>query len=171
MPTIRRSASPLDHLSEAARHFIARRILELAGLGLVAVAAALAAALATWSVSDPSLNHATDAPVHNLLGSPGAIAADLAMQLFGLGSLALIAPLALWGFRLMRQRARGHLARRFALWTVGAGAATAVASALPTTNRWPLPTGLGGVVGDALLHVARTATGLSGGAGRTLIAL
>ena len=171
MPALRRSASPLDHLSEAARAFLARRTLESAGLALLGFAGAMTAALATWSVSDPSLNHATDAPVHNLLGYPGAIAADLAMQLFGLGSLALIAPPAVWGFRLMRQRAREQLLRRFALWTVGAGAATALASALPATARWPLPTGLGGVIGDALLRTARTVTGLSGGGGGAVLAL
>ena len=44
-----------------------------------------ALALATWSVQDPSLSHATDAPVRNLLGHPGAIVADLLMQLLGLG--------------------------------------------------------------------------------------
>ena len=63
-----------------------------------------ALALATWSVQDPSLSHATDAPVHNLLGRPGAIAADLMMQLLGLGSLALLLPIAVWGYRLLGHR-------------------------------------------------------------------
>ena len=31
----------------------------------------------------------------------------------------------------------------------------ALASLLPATDRWPLPTGLGGVVGDALLSLPR----------------
>jgi S-DNA-T family DNA segregation ATPase FtsK/SpoIIIE len=167
MRTIRRSASPLDHLSEAARAFFARRALELTGLSLVALAGGLTVALATWSVADPSLNHATDAPVRNLLGSPGAIAADLAMQLFGLGSLALVVPLALWGWRLLLRRSLGRLPLRLALWVVGAGASTAVASALPPTARWPLPTGLGGVTGDALLRAAKALTGLTGGAAST----
>src|SRR5215212_10066986 len=145
MRTIHRSASPLDHLSETARAFLARRTLELTGLGLIAAAGGLTAALATWSIADPSLNHATDAPVRNLLRSPGAIAADLAMQLFGLGALALLTPIILWGWRLLRGRSLGRLPLRLGLWLVGAGAAMAVASALPPTARWPLPTGLGGV--------------------------
>jgi len=41
----------------------------------------LAVALATWSVKDPSINHATEGPVRNLLGLPGAIVADLVMQI------------------------------------------------------------------------------------------
>src|SRR3954463_14236321 len=170
MRTIRRSASPLDHLSEAARAFFARRALELIGLGLAALAGGLTAALATWSVADPSLNHATDAPVRNLLGWPGAIAADLAMQMLGLGSLALIAPLSLWGWRLLRRHDLGRLPLRLALWIVGTGAAPAGGGALPPTARWPLPTGLGGVTGDALLRAAKAVTGLSGGAGSALLA-
>src|SRR3954452_15551810 len=170
MRTIRRSASPLDHLSETARAFLAQRTREATGLGLIATAGGLTAALATWSVADPSLNHATDAPVRNLLGAPGAIAADLAMQLFGLGALALLTPIVLWGWRLLRGPPLGRLPLRLSLWVVGAGAATAVAIALPPTARWPLPTGLGGVAGDALLRAAKALTGLSGGAGSALLA-
>jgi len=47
---------------------------------MISLAMMAALALATWSVRDPSLSHATDAPVHNLLGRPGAIGADLTMQ-------------------------------------------------------------------------------------------
>jgi S-DNA-T family DNA segregation ATPase FtsK/SpoIIIE len=54
---------------------------------------------------------------------------------------------------------RGQL--RIVLWVLGWGAATATASALPATARWPLPTGLGGVTGDALLAAAKAITGLA----------
>ena len=70
MRTIRRS-SPYDNLTDAIRAFLGRRAAELLGLGLLALAGAVVAALATWSVEDPSLNNATDAAVRNLLGLPG----------------------------------------------------------------------------------------------------
>ena len=57
----------------------------------------MTAALATWSVDDPSLNNATDAPVRNMLGWPGAIVADLVMQLLGLGAIAVLLALELVG--------------------------------------------------------------------------
>ena len=57
-------------------------------------AAALALALATWSVQDPSLSHATNKPMHNVLGMAGAVVADLLMQLFGVAALALVLPVA-----------------------------------------------------------------------------
>jgi len=169
MRTIRRSSSLTENLSDAFRGFLARRAAELFGVALMAAAACLAAALATWSVDDPSLNHATDAPVRNILGAPGAIMADLAMQLFGLGAVVLITPLAVWGWSLLRAREVRRLQLRLALWIAGSGAATAVASALPPTARWPLPTGLGGVTGDALLGAAKTVLGASGGPASALV--
>ena len=112
-----------------------------------------ALALATWSVDDPSLSHATDSPVHNLLGRPGAIAADLMMQLLGLGSLALLLPIAVWGYRLLGHRPLRRERLRVLLWLFGAVLAAAFASCLPRGIRWPLPCGLGGVVGDAMLRL------------------
>src|SRR5215213_8967267 len=147
MRTTRRS-SPYENFSEAFRAFLKRRAAELCGLGLIGFAGVVTTALATWSVEDPSLNNATDATVRNLLGLPGAIVADLAMQLFGLASVLLLTPIAVWGWQLVRSRKVRRLHLRLALWIGGSGAATAVASALPATGRWPLPTGLGGVVGE-----------------------
>ena len=99
--------------------------------------------------------------MRNALRYPGAVFADLAMQIFGLGVIAILLPVAVWGWRLMRARRLERLQLRLALWIIGSGAATAVASALPPTARWPLPTGLGGVVGDALLGALRAVTGLA----------
>ena len=112
----RRSRSAYDGLSDALRAFLARRAQELTGLILLAAIALVTAALATWSVDDPSLNNATDAPVKNLLGWPGAIVADLLMQLFGLGAIAALLPVALWGWRLIRRGDLGRAQLRLALW-------------------------------------------------------
>ena len=163
MRTARRSSSSYDGLASALRSFVARRAQELIGLSLLAIAGLVAASLATWSVDDPSLNNATDSPVHNILGWPGAIVADLAMQIVGLGSIAALLPLAVWGWRLMKSGELGRRQLRLALWIIGAAAATAVASAMPATDRWPLPSGLGGVVGDAILAAAQAVTGMSSG--------
>ena len=169
MRTTRRSSSAYEGLPDALRGFLARRTQELLGIGLIVMAAVVTAALATWSVDDPSLNNATDAQVRNILGWPGAIVADLVMQLLGLGAIAVLLPLSLWGWRLARIGNLGRGQLRIALWIIGSGAATAVASALPTTDRWPLPTGLGGVSGDALLAGAKAVTGLSNGPASALL--
>jgi S-DNA-T family DNA segregation ATPase FtsK/SpoIIIE len=114
-----------------------------------------ALALATWSVDDPSLSHATDAHVHNLLGRPGAIAADLMMQL-ARARLAGADPAAdrVWGYRLLGSSpAHAASALRILLWVFGAVLTAAFASCLPRGGHWPLPCGLGGVVGDAMLRL------------------
>ena len=50
--------------------------------------------------------------VHNLLGAPGAIVADLMMQMLGLAAAMLLMPLALTGWRLLvHRRARRKAAR------------------------------------------------------------
>ncbi len=117
--------------------------------------AALGIALATWSVSDPSLNHATDAPVRNAFGPKGAIVADLLMQLIGISSIAILAPLALLGWRVLTHKPNHRSLWQAKYWLLGVASAAAVASLLPATDRWPLPTGLGGVVGDAIVTLPK----------------
>ncbi len=152
---ISRASRPgYESISEQVKAFLGRRAAEIAGLSLLVAAAATTGALLTWSVQDPSLNHATSGPVRNLLGYPGAIVADLLMQLLGLSAAALLAPVAFAGLRMM---STGRVVRprlRLFVWIIGSLAAAMTASALPVTARWPLPTGLGGVLGDALLGAA-----------------
>jgi DNA segregation ATPase FtsK/SpoIIIE, S-DNA-T family len=153
MSMIERSLDGMAALSSELGAIVRRRLLELCGVSLISVAMLAALALATWSVRDPSLSHATDAAVHNLLGWPGAVVADLMMQLLGLGALALILPVAVWGYRLLGHRGVGRERLRVIIWPVGAVLAAAFAGCLPRSAHWPLPCGLGGVVGDAILRL------------------
>ncbi|HEY5796531.1 MAG TPA: DNA translocase FtsK 4TM domain-containing protein, partial [Bosea sp. (in: a-proteobacteria)] len=164
MRTIRRSSSLMDRLPDPVREFLSRRASEMTGLALLAVMAAVALSLATWSVDDPSLNNATRGAVRNWLGRPGAMIADLLMQLIGLGVIALLFPPVIWSLRLVRFHLFDRGALKLGLWVVGIGAAAAVGSALPATPRWPLPTGMGGVIGDGLLFGTRNLAGIAGNA-------
>src|ERR1700750_1796918 len=101
MPAMRYTLSPADYVSDEMRAALRRRMHEMIGAGLLGLAGIAAIALATWSVQDPSLSHATNAPVRNMLGLTGAISADLMMQLFGLATIALLLPVATWGWRLL----------------------------------------------------------------------
>ncbi len=147
--------SAFDHIPETVRVFLARRFAEAVGGVLLAGLIALALALLTWSVQDPSLNHATATPVRNWLGAPGAMVADLLMQMFGLASLAIIIPLAFWGWRLVTARHLGRLGTRLVLLFAGSLCAAGIAALLPPTAQWPLPTGLGGVLGDVVMAIPR----------------
>src|SRR5450755_782464 len=151
MPAIDRSLDAIAFVSEHFRDILRRRFSELAGLSLITLALLAAIALATWSVQDPSLSHATQTPVHNLLGFPGAIFSDLAMQLLGLAAIMLLLPEMLLGWRLLAHRPVGEKWRGL-LWILATFLAAAFVSTLPRVGSWPLPTGLGGVFGDALLR-------------------
>jgi len=153
MSMIERSLDGMAVLTSELGAMARRRVTELCGIVLISLAMMAALALASWSVADPSLSHATDAPVRNLMGWPGAVAADLMMQLLGLGALAFVLPVAIWGYRLLGHRAMGRERLRVMLWPVGAVLAAASASCLPRSAHWPLPCGLGGVIGDAILRL------------------
>ena len=147
-----RSLDVIAFVSEHFRDIIRRRLSELAGLAFITLALLGALALATWSVQDPSLSHATQKPIHNLLGYPGAIFSDLAMQLLGLAAILLLVPEALLGWRLLSHKTFGEKWRSL-FWILATFLGAAFASALPHIGSWPLPTGLGGVAGDAVLRL------------------
>src|SRR5258706_3263606 len=158
-------------LSDDFRAAIRRRLRELGGLAVFAGVGAAVSALATWSVSDPSLSYATSARVRNLLGVTGAIASDLAMQFFGVATVAIILPPAFWGWRFFTHRILDRLGWRVAAWIGGITLSAAFASCLSRPSQWPLPTGIGGGAGDPFLRViANIAGGPLHGAGQTFAA-
>ncbi|WP_018182183.1 FtsK/SpoIIIE family DNA translocase [Kaistia granuli] len=129
------------------RRLLRRHVRLLTGLALIAGTAAVAASLATWAVDDPSLSYAVDKEAVNVLGLPGAIIADLLMQFFGLAVAVLLLPAVIWGWRgLFGGR---PFAKTMLLSWLGASAfAAALVALVPVTAKWPLPTGMGGVIGD-----------------------
>src|SRR5207245_3369911 len=147
---------------DSIREALARRRRELAGLGLIALCGVAAAALMTWSVQDPSLSHATSRAIRNVLGYPGAIGADLLMQILGLGAIMLILPVAVWGWRMLTHRTLDRRALRLACWILCTVISAGFASCWAHGGAWPLPTGLGGVVGDALVRAPAVVFGPPG---------
>ena len=158
-----RNIDQVDFLSDDFRGAIRRRFAEILGLGLLVLAVICTLALATWSVQDPSFSHATNAPVRNLLGKAGAVASDLLMQIFGLASIVIVIPIAVWGWRLITHRSLDREWLRLIMWIAAIVLAAAFASCLPKSAGWPLPTGLGGVTGDALLKVPALILGAMSG--------
>jgi DNA segregation ATPase FtsK/SpoIIIE, S-DNA-T family len=162
MPAIERVIPIVGQFPAAIREMLARRLRELAGLGLIALSGGAAAALMTWSVQDPSLSHATSRAIRNVVGYPGAIGADLMMQILGLGSIMVILPVAVRGWRMVTHRHFDRKALRVACWILCAVFAAGFASCWPHGGAWPLPTGIGGVVGDALVRAPAVVFGPPG---------
>ncbi len=149
----RTATLPMPASEGSAMHrLVGRQIGVVLGLALLAAVAAVAASLATWTVDDPSLSYSAAKPVANILGFPGAIVADLLMQFFGLGAIALLLPVVFWGWRLVfggRRFAKTMLAS----WLFGALAVSGALAFVPVTAHWPLPSGMGGVLGDIVARL------------------
>ncbi|MEQ8806331.1 MAG: DNA translocase FtsK 4TM domain-containing protein, partial [Rhodospirillales bacterium] len=124
-----------------------RRRAHLPGAALTPAGAPGATALFTFHAGDPSLNTATGAAVQNLLGRPGAVTADLGLQIFGVVA-ALLPLIALaWGWTLLRQRALSGLTLRLLFLLIALVALTLAMAPLDRPETWPLATGLGGITG------------------------
>ena len=124
-----------------------------AGLGFAAVA------LATWNVNDPSFSNANGAVPTNALGDAGARFSDLVMQFFGLGGVVGLVPAIFWALSLTRDRAFDRRPRRAAAWFGSAWLTSAIFGLFPAPESWPLPNGLGGVLGDMALKIPGAFTG------------
>ncbi len=150
-----RSARPTHSLSTGPdmRQVLSRNLRGIAGLATMAGVAAVAASLATWSATDPSLSNATSGVARNALGGTGAVVADLSMQLFGLAVALSLPAFLVVGWRLLSSPEGGYDRRFGVWWTIGLLGAAGALAALPTGTGWPLPVGLGGVVGDMLLKL------------------
>ena len=129
---------------------------------LFVLTVAMAVALVTYRPGDASLNTAAAGVTGNLLGSPGAWFADLALTLFG-PAVALLLPVApivalrLWraqpagdGWRMLRNAAIGVALMAVTLTCVAPGAVPA------------LPFGWGGAVGSGVVGAFRSGIALIG---------
>ncbi len=141
-------------LPSAIESGLRRLVFGTYGFVLIAGACAVWASLATWSVQDPSLNNATRVVPRNLLGSWGATIADLGIQSLGLASIVLFLPLAAWGWHLVARTVPNRRKWRLLAWPASVILLAAALSALPQPKSWPLPNGLGGILGDFVIASA-----------------
>jgi|GEM_PF-150711 len=119
---------------------------------LIAVAAAFTA-LATWSINDPSFSNANGNIPQNLLGFWGASFADIWIQFFGLGAAVSLFPPAIIAWLKLSRQSIGQLRKRLFSWVLMTIFACAAIACVSTPESWPLPSGLGGIVGDLVLKI------------------
>ncbi len=153
-----RTATRAPFLPPAAVAALRGALVRATGALVVLACTAAAAALLTYTPTDPSLNTASGGPVNNALGEPGALFADLLLQWSGAGMVVPLFTIAIWGLRLLA----GQGVPNIWLRTLGLVTATLLAAvalnALPPPEEWPVFAGLGGYAGQ-LLH-ERVAIGL-----------
>ncbi|MEQ8667306.1 MAG: DNA translocase FtsK 4TM domain-containing protein [Rhodospirillales bacterium] len=148
-----RTASPAsgDALLPAALvAFMKRRAFEAAGGLLIAAGAGLMALLLTYSPSDPSLNSASGHAPANLLGTPGALLADIFLQTIGVVAALPALTFWTWGVRLLRKESIASPALRVMALLIAMALACGALAALAVPGNWPLACGMGGFVGDMI---------------------
>jgi DNA segregation ATPase FtsK/SpoIIIE-like protein len=123
------------------------------GYIVLALCAAGAVSLLTWSFADPSFTHATNSPTRNLLGPVGAIFSDLTIQLLGLAGVFVLLPPLFWGLQLVTRQRLPGARTKLMLAPVAVVLLACAASSLPKFGNWPLPYSFGGVLGDQALTV------------------
>jgi len=116
-------------------------------------------ALVSWSVNDPSLSYSVDEEAKNWLGTFGAIIADLLFQFFGLAAFVLLLPPAFWAWQLIKNQMLSLITLRFISWLSLAIITAGFFSFLTIPLSWPLPTGLGGLIGSSFLSLATLVSG------------
>ena len=152
-----RASSPAGKatfLSPALAEFLRRRVLDGAGLLVLAIGLGLLLTLVSYAPSDPSHNFAQQrgVPVKNLLGSYGAIIADWLLRGLGVAGVALAAVISGWGWRILTRRGMSPLIPRLAVTPIGLVLLAAACAALATPAAWPLKhAGLGGFIGKPVL--------------------
>lgn len=132
--------------------FVFRQAQALLGFAIFLLLALAVAALATWNVTDPSYSYATGNAPANVLGYGGAAFADLAMQFFGLASVVALLPVVAWALALISGRRMSRIPQRAGAWALGSILSSAVIGCFPPPLTWPIPNGIGGVIGDMILR-------------------
>ncbi len=124
-----------------------RRAVEAAGLGLLIVAIGFAVSLLSYAPEDPSFNHATARAPENLLGLPGAHVADFSLQTLGVMAGLVVLVLVCWSWRLVSEHRIPRFWLRLTLLPVVLIFSAIAAANVEPPDVWPLPAGLGGVIG------------------------
>jgi DNA segregation ATPase FtsK/SpoIIIE, S-DNA-T family len=138
-----------DHAVPAAlRAFFRNRMLEGAGLAVLAANISLSLALATWSPADASLTGPEGSPALNWFGPWGAALSDTLMRVLGLGTLGLLAVPTVWAMELIAHKLPKRPLRRILAWVVWLLVLTGFLSLLPEPAGLPFAQGLGGTTGS-----------------------
>jgi DNA segregation ATPase FtsK/SpoIIIE, S-DNA-T family len=126
-------------------------MLRGAGALLLLGSAAGFMALVSYNPDDPTLNNAASGDATNLLGGPGAIAADFLLLTFGFAAVAALLPPAVWGARALFGRNISNASLRGIAWPLGAVLLAAGLGAFPSP--FTLPAKTGGLIGLTLSHL------------------
>ncbi len=185
-PNLARRLIPERLASPQLQALIRRRLAELGGVALAALAVAMLVALATYNPRDPSPDTSGAAQTGNLAGPVGAAYADLVLQYFGLAALLPALALLAWAWRIGSRGGLGSLTLRVVALICMLPVAAAVLGGAPLLlpqgmqallphTGWPGTAGPGGAIGVSLgqtaIEAGQSTLGAVGGVLVWLLAL
>lgn len=144
------STAPRRFLPESLARLLRQSGIRAFGVCVAGLAVAAGVALGSHASGDPSWNTVSNAQVHNLLGTPGAITADVLYQGLGLGAWALCFVIAAWGVRWMILKPAQRLMLRALVLIVALAPLCAALAYVPWANHAPVAAGWGGALGAVL---------------------
>jgi DNA segregation ATPase FtsK/SpoIIIE, S-DNA-T family len=124
-----------------------KRTSQCFGISLLFLSVFLVLALLSYNSGDPSLNRAAGGVIKNLMGVSGAIISDLCLQLFGLGTVVVIAMCMAWGWRLIKDYSVNYVWLRMCALILSLVAFCTALAFIPSPMAWPYGSGLGGSIG------------------------
>jgi len=133
-------------LPAALKLFFRRLTIRFFGLLFVCAGLLLTVALATYNPADPSFNTATGETATNLMGTVGAIWADLLWQYFGLGAILFPVALVAWGILIIRLKWHKFQILRILCFIPTLLLLLVLFSALPEVSFPPVQAGFSGAV-------------------------
>ena len=129
-------------------NFIRRRIQEIYGLALIALAAYLVVALLDYYPSDSSFTVSSGADVKNITGRIGAYIASPILQFLGLaGSILPVLALLTWGYKLLQKNPATLLWLRISVLLLALIPASALLHLFHPIESLTFPQGWGGYIG------------------------
>lgn len=131
---------------------LARRGVELVGLGLIGLGVLIGIMISSYSPEDPSWLSATDAPVQNILGVTGASIAAPVMLILGWASWCFAALIAAWGIRCFMHKGAERALWRLIFSPFAIALMAIYCASLVPPLLWTHSFGMGGLFGDTFLQ-------------------
>lgn len=132
---------------------IEKRGRELLGLLLIGFGIMAAVMLGSFSAEDPSWMSASNAPVHNWMGSIGASIAAPIIMIIGTASWGIAAGFIVWGLRYMLHYGADRLLSRIIFFPIAVAVFAIYAATLTPGAGWEQNYGMGGLFGDTVAGV------------------
>ncbi|MED5339036.1 MAG: DNA translocase FtsK 4TM domain-containing protein, partial [Pseudomonadota bacterium] len=131
---------------------IKKRLIEVFSVIIFFISTAFVTSILSYHPNDASLNTSSSEPIQNIMGSPGSIVSDLAIQNLGFAALLIFLTTACWGILLFRKIKIDLFWIRFVTLIFSILIAASALAGLGTMSFMDTVNGSGGIIGNILLN-------------------